>query len=73
MVTDNDDDMVNNGISIPYYNGNIDADDDVAYDEDRYDDDGDDDDDVDDDDLCLNYASLQSVCTLSAVIIYLLS
>ena len=31
----------------------------------RYDDD-------DDDDLCLNYASLQSVCTLSALNFYLL-
>ena len=65
MVTDDDDDndMVNNGIIIAHYIGNIDADDDVDYDEDRYD---------DDDDLCLNYASLQSVCTLSALIIYLL-
>ena len=51
MVTDDDDDdMVNNGITIPYYNGNLDADDDVDYGEDRYDDDD------DDDDLCLNYA-----------------
>ena len=33
--------------------------DDVDYDEDRYDDDDD-----DNDDLCLNYASLQSVCTV---------
>ena len=56
--------MMNNGITIPYYNGNADADDDVDYDEDRYDD--------DDDDSCLNYASLQSVCTLSALIFYLL-
>ena len=69
MVTDDDDDMVNNEISmvnneisIPYYNGNVDADDDVDYDGDRYDDDD------DDDDLCLNYASLQSLCTLSALI-----
>ena len=51
---------MNNGITIPYYNGNFDADDDVDYDDD------------DDDDLCLNYASLQSVCTLSALIFYLL-
>ena len=56
--------MVNNGITIPYYNGNVVAEDDVDYDEDRYDDDD------DDDDLCLNYASLQSVCTLSAFIFY---
>ena len=35
---DDDDDMVNNGITIPYYNGNVDADDDIDYDEDRYDD-----------------------------------
>ena len=41
----------------------MDADDDVDYDEDRYDDDDDD----DDNDSCLNYASLQSVCTLSAL------
>ena len=61
---DDDDGMVNNGITIPYYVGNVDTDDDVDYDEDRYDDDI--------DDLCLNYASLQSVCSLSAVIIYLL-
>ena len=39
MVTDDYDDMVNNGITIPYYNSNVDADDDVDYDEDRYDDD----------------------------------
>ena len=37
--------MVNNGITIPYYNGNVGADDDVDYDEDRYDDDDDDNDD----------------------------
>ena len=68
MVTDDDDDndMVNNGIIIAHYIGNMDADDNVDYDEDRYDDDN------DDDDLCLNFASLQSVCTLSALIIYLL-
>ena len=45
--------MVNNGITIAYYNGNIDADDDVDYDKDRFDD--------DDDDLCFNYAPLQSL------------
>ena len=53
--------MVNNGITIPYYIGNVDTDHDVDYDEDRY-----------NDDLCLNYAPLQFVCTLSALIIYLL-
>ena len=61
---DDDDDMVNNGITIPYYIGNVDADDDVVYDEDGYDDDN--------NELCLNYVSLQSICTLAALIIYLL-
>ena len=41
----------------------------VDNDEDRYDDDDDDD---NDEDLCLDYASLQSIRTLSALIIYLL-
>ena len=49
---DDDDDMMNNGITIPNNIGNVDADDDVDYDEARC-----------DDDLCLNYASLQSVYT----------
>ena len=35
MYNDDDDDIVNNGITIPYYIGNVDTDDDVDYDEDR--------------------------------------
>ena len=47
------------------YNGNVDADNDVNYDEDWYNGD-------DGDDLGLKYAFLPSVCTSHALIIYLL-
>ena len=46
IIDDDDDDVVNYGITTPDYYCNVDADSDVDYDEDGYDDDDDDDDDL---------------------------